>query len=138
MKVTAEVMPLTVFPPEDQKQFGAWIWGVRKITQFDMDVIGYPRTCMAKASSNGRPLLYVPVTPVLMLESLAPDPELTKSQKALALWRIVEEMDGVMKLTGMYETYFITKDRDFADKAIDAGFEEVKDIVLKRKLNRGK
>lgn len=134
-EITAEIMPLSVFPPEERSTFSAWAWNLRDRTQFDMDVIGYPRACIARASSEGTPLLYVPIQPVLMLESLAPDPTLTTNQKALALWRVMEEMDDVMKLTGMHETYFVTQDDQFAERAIAAGFTEVKGRVLKRKLN---
>ncbi len=49
--------------------------------------------------------------------------------------RVVEQMDDVMKLTGMNETYFVTQDDQFAERAVAAGFTEVKGHVLKRKLN---
>ena len=135
MEITAEIMPLSVFPPEERQLFSDWAWKFREQTQFDMDVLAAPRACIARAESEGKPVLYVPVQPVLMLESLCPYPELTKNKKALALWRIVEQMDDVMRCTGMMETYFVTQDDQFAERAIAAGFTEVKGHVLKRKLN---
>lgn len=133
-EITAEIMPLSVFPPEERELFSSWAWNLRASTQFDMDVLAAPRGCIARAESEDEPLLYVPIQPVLMLESLCPKPELTTNQKTLALWRVVEQMDDVMKLTGMNETYFVTQDDQFAERAVAAGFTEVKGHVLRRKL----
>jgi hypothetical protein len=136
MKVTAEVVPLGAFPPEDARQFIEWAWLVRKANRLDKDVLAYPRACMCVAKLDGNPALYVPIHPVLMWESLVPDPNLTPQERALALWRVAREVDGVMKLTGMMETYFFTSDDHFAEVARRHGFEEVKNVrILRRKAN---
>ncbi len=59
-EITAEIMPLSVFPPEERELFSEWAWNLRESTQFDMDVIAAPRGCIARAGLEGQPLLYVP------------------------------------------------------------------------------
>jgi hypothetical protein len=133
-EIAATLIPMNVFPPEERELFVSWASQRKELTQFDKDVIGYPRTVIARATEDGKPILYIPVHPILMGESLLSDPDLTKSQIAHGLLTIMAELDGVMKLTGMHEVYFVTTDDHFAGKAIEVGFTEVKGHVLKRKL----
>lgn len=134
MNITAELSPLYAVPKENAKQYIKWAWHSRDRSSLDASVLSYPRACMATAYQDGKPILFVPLHPVLMMESLADDPELNNRQRALGLWRVAEQLDKAMKDTGIRETYFLTKDREYANKVCKHGFEEVKGfIVLKRK-----
>ncbi len=134
-KIAAEVFPMNQMTQADCDNFVAWAWAARKINLIDPEVLSYPRAVMCKAGTEDNPLLYIPVQPVLMFESIAPNPAITERQEALALWRIGEQVVNVMKDSGHAEAYFVCADDRVADICVKHGFEEVRGVrLLKRKL----
>ena len=133
-KITADIMALCKVPLEDTKKFIRWVWNLRKINMFDMSVIGYPRTCMLRASDGDGALLYMPLQPVLMYDSIAAKPGISPRQEALALSRIQQLVGSVAKDGGFGESYFMCRDDRVADIAAAHGFEELKNVrVLRQK-----
>jgi hypothetical protein len=134
-KITAEVFPMSQMQQEDIDNFIGWAWNARHINLLDPEVLAYPRAVMCKASAGDEPLLYIPIQPVLMFESIAPNPAITERQEALALWRIGEQVTKVMQDSGHAESYFVCSDDRVADLCAAHGYEEVKGVrLLKRKL----
>lgn len=133
-KITTRVSPLCQVELQDQKTFVDWVWKARDINCFDPDVLSYPRAVMYTADDQGGPLLYLPVQPVLMCESLAPRPGASAKQIALALFKIGEMLNETSQITGIQEQYFLCKHDQTADFIKKHGFEEMKDYrILKRK-----
>lgn len=134
-KITAELLPLYALPLDEAKLFTDWVWQARKINMFDPEVLKAPRAAMVRAVNEQGPLLFVPLQPVLMLESLAPKPGLTPRQEAMSLWRVGEAVEGAAKLCGFQEVVFMTRDDRVADICAEHGFEELKGVrVLKKKI----
>ena len=121
--------------PEEVAQFIDWVWKARDINCFDMDVMKYPRTVVVSADDNDGALLYMPIQPALMLESLAPRPGVSPRKEAMALWKIGETLEQISKHTGIQEQYFLCKDDRVANLCARHGFEEMKGYrLLKKKI----
>ena len=101
--------------PEDAALFCKWAEEQRQDTDFDPGVVGYPRACMTKAMRDGQTIAMVPLHPVLMMESLIKDPNLTKTQTAATLFKLGELMEQVAKDSGHGECFFITNSKKEAD-----------------------
>jgi hypothetical protein len=108
-------MPLAVFPESDAKLFTKWMWRQKESSNFDPAVIAAPRTCMVKASQDGQTIALLPVQPVLSLESLCNDENLTKSQLTLALYEIHVLIKKIMRDSECTEAYFTTSHDEFAE-----------------------
>lgn len=108
-KIDAELMPVSAVSPDDQKLFTQWAWDSRIATNFDPDVLSYPRACVAKATNNGETSMFIPVNPVLFLESMVHKP-MSKKEIAYSMWRIGEETERAMNDSGHREAYFLTND----------------------------
>jgi len=135
-KTTAELIPLSAMSQEDATRFTGWMWEARQFTKFDPDVLTYPRIVMAKTSKGEEVTSYVPVMPVLMVESFAPAPTTNVGDKAAALFEIGELLTKTMQDSGMAESYFLAED-SLAEFAVHHGWEEITGVrVLRRKLTK--
>ena len=108
-RITADVLPLPALSQEDIKNFVEWVTSINN--NFDRDVMFYPRTVMLRAQSDEKPLIYVPLHPVLMYESLAPSPDATDLQKAVSLREVSALVDGMAADAGYGEGYFLTNSK---------------------------
>jgi hypothetical protein len=78
-------------------------------------------------------ILYLPVKPVLMLESLAPNPEVTGSKRLLGIRRALNDL---RKLYPHTEFYFLTKGFSKLDEAANIyGFTEMPYRVFRMRPN---
>jgi len=75
-------------------------------------------------------ILYLPVKPVLMLESLAPNPSITGTKRLLALRRAVLDLQQIYP--GIEIQFLSRKDVPLMDGAGRLGFEEAEGYVLCR------
>jgi hypothetical protein len=105
-KITADILPLPALTSDDVRNFVEWVTSIDN--NFDKDVMFYPRTVMLRALADGIPIVYVPLQPVLMYESLAPGPDISNLQRAVALREISALVDGMAANTGHGEGYFLT------------------------------
>lgn len=141
-KIKAEILPFPALNPEDVTNFRQWVWNSRHINLFDPVVMSAPRTVMCRASEvtqrGDEPLVYIPLQPVLMYDSIAAKPGLTPRQEALALARIGGQVDKAAKATGFQETYFICRDDRVSNLCKAHGFTEVENVrVLKKVVKIG-
>jgi hypothetical protein len=140
MKITTRMCPIGSMTEEDKKNFIEWVWAERKISNFDRDVLTYPRTVMLtadkeNADGTSTPVLYMPVQPVLMMESTPSTPGGDPREKALALRRLSQLLEQITKDTGIQEHYFLTADPHYADFCKKHGFEKIEGFtILKRKI----
>jgi hypothetical protein len=107
-KITADFQTVGTVSLSDATVFIKWIWEQREKTDFDPQVLSYPRACMTIAKSGDEPLMFIPLQPVLFFESMAKKPGLSDKEAALCMWKIGEIVEQTMKLTGHAESYFIT------------------------------
>ena len=121
-KITAEILDRTALTPDDTKELFEWSALLREKNNFDPDVLFYPRTVITRAKADEEPIVYVPVHPVLMFESLAPKPGLSLGQTAMALYRIGELTEQVARDAGFGEMYFLTNDEDEMKSASKRGW----------------
>lgn len=123
--IETDLLPMCVVPASDAEKFVAWMTPEqRQKTDFDKSVIGYPRACMTRVQQDQKTIVLVPVHPVLMLESLARESDLTDSQLVLALISINEKLQQVMQDSGMAEVFFQTNIERFADICEHSGWEK--------------
>ncbi len=115
-------MPVGSVPETDAKLFCEWMWQQREKTQFDPQVINGPRSCLIKVTKGENTVALVPIQPVIFIESLCSDPNATKSQLALAVFEIQEQVKAVMRDTAHIEAYFVTNLKEFADFSEDHGW----------------
>ena len=134
-KISTSLSLVGAMSSTDTKNFIDWVWQARIINCFDPDVLKYPRTIMATAEEQEAALLYIPVQPVLMFESIAPKPGISPRKEALALWKIGQMLEDVSKMTGFQEQYFLCKDDRVADICAEHGFTELVGYrLLKKKI----
>jgi hypothetical protein len=120
-------MKLERSQPEDQNECLDWL----KLNLGENDLS--PRTLKGCTFFKIRGILYLPIKPVLLLESLAPNPAVTGTKRLLALRRAMNELQ---KLHPGVELVFLTRsDVRLAETARSYGFEEAKGYVLFRLLD---
>lgn len=79
---------------------------------------------MVKATKEGRTIAFLPIQPVLSIESLCNDENLTKADLTLALREVhtlILNMMGDSKIT---EAFFTTKNGTFADLCETNGWKK--------------
>ena len=134
MKIEAELKTIEYMKPEEMTEFSAWVWTVRELGMFDPDVMTYPRSMMLKARDDNGALLYVPLQPVFMYETIVAKPGIKPRKEALSLLRINQLVEQAQRDAGYGESYFICRDDRIADLCARHGFEELKNVrVLKHK-----
>ena len=132
--VTADVFPISAISTDEAKDFINWAYLMRLKTKFTPEVLRHPRMCMTRASYDGKPGLYIPVQPVLMMDALTPDPSLSAMQRAIGMYRIGELLEhSIMPNTGIWDAYATVTDDAEADSMAKHGWQEIKDVRLMRK-----
>lgn len=140
-EIQADLLALCKVPEEDAKLFIKWMFEQKEATNFDFQTLTYPRACMARAQEATETIAMAPMHPVLMMESLAHDPNLSDSELILALARINEQLFQAMKGTGMAESFFITNNERFANTCENHGWvkamfdPERHEWLMKRRAN---
>src|SRR6266702_2624777 len=139
-RITAELLDSVT--EQDTKELFEWSLALKEKNNFDSDVLFYPRCVVTRAVADGEPIVYLPLHPVIMFESLAPKPGLSKGQIAMALYRIGEAVEQVAQSTGYGEMYFLTNDEDEVKATSRRGWiiclydSEKKTWLMKRRVGK--
>lgn len=129
---------------QDIPNLSKWMAANANANRADEDAMSYPATSVMAAYTDEKVVMYMPIQMIAMLESLAPNPEVSDSQCATALREMVKTTIFTARTKGIGEIYFLLDDRDealgrFARKH---GFEEIpaglKAYRLKVKDTEGK
>lgn len=112
-EISIETMPAGVFPEQDIKLFCQWMFRQRESSNFDPEVVAAPRACIIKATQAGKTIAFMPVQPVLVLESLCNDASLTKSQLTLVVYEIHKLIKKILQDSGTTEAFFTTSNERF-------------------------
>lgn len=107
-------MPAGTFPESDVSLFSKWMWRQKEANHFDKAVLAAPRACMIKVTQSGKTIAFMPIQPVIVLESLCNDETLTKSQLTLAVYEIHLLLKALMQDSGTTEAFFTTSNDTFA------------------------
>lgn len=120
-------MKLEKVKPEDAKECTSWMMENIRLNGCA------PRHLKGCTFFKIAGILYLPVKPVLLMESLAPNPAITGKKRLLAIRRA---MDELRKIHPGVELCFLTKNDNKLDEAARFyGFEEAKGYVLFRLLD---
>jgi hypothetical protein len=107
-------MPVGGFREADAKLFTKWMWRQKESSNFDPAVLAAPRACMIKATQAGKPIAFMPIQPVICLESLCNDERLSKSLLTLAVYEMHLLVTKMMRDSGTAEAFFTTNNDTFA------------------------
>jgi hypothetical protein len=121
--------------PEDAAQYTEWLTAASDINLVDPGVYNYP-TCNSVVVSDkaGEPALMNSFHLVLVMEALAPRPDLTPLQEARALKELFEAVKEVARKSGVREILFGCKD-ERVNKFIEGrGFTKVDIPVFRFKV----
>lgn len=117
-------MPVGSLKERDVRLFSAWMWEQREETNFDMATLKAPRACIVKAGKGNNVSAYVPIQPVIFVESLCSNPDVTQFQLKAAVYEIFQQIKKIMDDSGHAETYFMTKNKQFADLCESCGWKK--------------
>lgn len=121
--------------PGDIDQLLQWMNRIADKNLFDPEVLLYKSTATLVAE-NEKVVLYAPLQTVVILESLAPNPEASELDVAVALRKVVDGVSLLSRLNGLSEVYFLSKDETVNRLAEHHGFERLDIPVLRLKLNK--
>lgn len=120
--ISAELLPMCDVAVEDARKFCGWMETQAARTNLDIKVLSYPRSCMARVAKGEKTVAMLPIQPVLMLESLAKDPEMSEWALTLSIIELDALTGQVMASTGICEAYLLTDMPKFVDTAISRGW----------------
>lgn len=114
------------------------LWSVANVEKNELDpaVLRYPQTSVLVAH-DGKPVTFMPVQLVAMIESLASRPGVTPLQLADALKELLKTVVFLSKKQGVHEVYFLGTDEAVTRMAQrHAGFEELPWKAYRLKIDR--
>ena len=118
--------------PEDVAQMSEWMARLAHRNNLDVSIFSYPATVTLKAS-NGKPLVYLPVQTVYMLESLALNPLNSAGETAAALRALFNVTEWEGRKAGHGEQYFLCADEETKAFAEHQGLEKIEGLTLYRR-----
>lgn len=107
---------------EDASDFVKWVLA-NKGNAFNSRII--PQTIVLCAFNRKRKILFMPVQRPFMLESIAPNPDATDLEKAIAMKEIVQAVVFEAFKSGVDEIYFLSSEPLAAEFASQHGFEKL-------------
>lgn len=113
-----------------------WLSANASRNGFDPEVLDYKCTKVLAAHNNGTVYVYMPAQPVVMLESIGPNPEAKPLEVATGVMELVKAaaMMAVSSDPPISEMYFLASDELTAKGAKAMGFVELPYKVYRRKL----
>jgi hypothetical protein len=119
---------------KDVPQFVEWIANTPN-NLFDPDIARYKNLRTLAVEQDGKPVLYVPTHPVLMLESLAHSPDLSPKENARAIKAAHDALLDIAKAYGMAEIVWGCEDQSLINLAVRRGYEVLPYKVLRMKVS---
>lgn len=116
-------MKLRPANPDEKAQVIEWGEKNKARNAFDPKVLDYPLT-RTVAAFNGKTVAFIPLHPVLIMDSVAPNPEADGRDLHDALESFLECAEGYARLSGMGEVMFLASDERVARATLKRGFKE--------------
>lgn len=126
-------MKLRFAQPEEKEQFTQWAERNKARNAFDPDIFGYPML-QTYCAFNGKVVAYMPVHPVLVMDSVAPNPEAEARDLHDALESMLEAAEKCARMSGMGEVMFLASDERVARAAERRGFRESGMRLMRKKV----
>jgi hypothetical protein len=106
------------------RQAMEWLQRIAQVSHLDPEVLLYPSTRLLQAYEKGtaKPLLYMPVHQVFMMESLGPNPDASPMEIAAALAQITKTVCWEAQNQGIGEFYMPCSDGNVIKMAEAHGF----------------
>jgi hypothetical protein len=117
---------------EEFPQLVEWMHANRAANRYDPEIFSYHSTRVIAVDRDEEPILYLPYQLVIMTESLAPRPGLSKRETAVGLRAAIHHVARIAKHSKIAEMYFLGTDDETVEFAKQHGYEEVKDVRVMR------
>lgn len=118
----------------DSQNLAEWLVYNADKNLLDEKAVTRPGT-MIFCAHDDKPLVYMPLQFVGVLESLAPRPGATQTELAAALKELVKTAAFSCRSMNVHEIMFVCKDDKLADLAVKHGFEELPFRTLRLRLD---
>lgn len=125
-------LKLRLAQPEESKQIVDWL---NNTPEFDPGILKYPMLGVHCAYNGAGPIAYLPFQRVIMLESLAVNPEAGPVDRGRAYRDLVKGVTLVASAEKIRELYFLATDEKVAKMAINHDFEELPWKVCRMRLS---
>lgn len=129
-------VPVRGIKPEEFDTLVKWLVEQQDKNYVDLGMLSYPKTAVLVAG-NGTPNLFMPVQPVLMLESLAAKPGISGRDFMKSLKCLVDSVKEIAAKQGIAELYFFIGDKRIEKLGHYVGFEKM-DLPCYRLRLKGK
>lgn len=120
--------------PEDAATYAGWLQSAEGINLVDRDVYKYPTCQTLVVEHKQEPQLMNSFHAVLVMEALAPKPEITPMREAWALNELFERIKQIAREVGVKEIMFGCKDERLGKFIESRGFERLNFPVFRFKL----
>ena len=121
--------------PADAQTYADWLTGNAPLGQPDYETVTYPTAnTTVVETEDGEPVLFNTAHLVLVQESLAPKPGLSRLNGARAINELHETLKKLAAATGVREIWFECTDPRIEKLALKRGFTRVANPVLKYKI----
>lgn len=120
-------MKIRLALPEDAENILKWN------PELDMDALLYPTTDVVCAE-NGKPIAFLPVHLVGMLEGLVVNPSASKEAASMGTYEALDCIAERLAKRGARELYFFGDNEELARQAERLGFEKIEKPVYCLKL----
>lgn len=117
-------MSVRASTPDDAFTYAVWLENT-KDNLLDLDVYAYPTCQTLVVEKDNQPQLMNSFHAVLVMEALAPRPNLTPLQEARALNELFEKVKQVAQDAGIREIMFGCKDERLGEFIEGRGFEKL-------------
>jgi len=123
--------------PNDAESAAEWAAVGFERNLFDPDILSYPQTTVFCAETDAGELVsFLPAQLVVMLESVASDPNAGDSMRGRALYFLFKHMQRIANVLHVRELYFVGTDEKLNVLAERCGFEKLEFPVYRFKLRK--
>lgn len=126
-------LKLRVTTAEDAEQIVEWL-KLNPLNEFESVILKYPTLRVIASYAQDGVICYLPTQKVLVLESLAVNPEATELEKAQALRDLTKASELLASSEGIREIWFLDGAGGVGEMARSHGFEELPYRVYRLKL----
>ena len=126
-------LKLRAATPEDSKELTAWL-STNPLNEFESVILKYPTLRVIASYAPEGVVCYLPTQKVLVLESLAVNPNAGDLEKAQALRDLTKAAELLASSEGIREIWFLDGAGGVGEMARSHGFEELPYKVFRLKL----
>jgi hypothetical protein len=119
--------------PDEATQFTEWSLSTRQ-NGLDPDIANYPNLRTLTIELDGEPAIYVPIHPVLVIESVAVRPGLTPRQYITSLLQAKSTIEQIARGYGIAEIHTSSTYQPMIRTLARHGYEPIIGTALRKKV----